>query len=362
MRVLLDAATAVPAPTGLGMYAWELAAALTRRGDVDVLFASPYPGPEGTTHYPPPPSHRQMWRQLILPGRMKREGIDLYHGTEYTAPVRGPVPRVAMIHDLFADRMPGLWPMRPRFHHRAITRAGIRADRVIVPASWVAADLVRMFGVPRERIRVIAEAQHSSMRPAADAEVEDVRRAIGISGPYLLCVGIGHRAKRTVDAIRALALLRDDAARFHLVLTGGAQTQLAVALRREVAKLGLDDRVHFTGYFEGDLRALYSGAVALVYPSLMEGFGIPPLEAMACGTPVITTEAPAMDEVLKGAAMFVPVRSPEAIARKVRELLESKVCREEWRGRGLEHARRFSWDRAAAETVEVYRELVTRDT
>jgi glycosyltransferase involved in cell wall biosynthesis len=117
------------------------------------------------------------------------------------------------------------------------------------------------------------------------------------------------------------------------------------------------DRVRWLGYASQDeLAAFYSGALALAYPSLMEGFGLPPMEAMVCGAPVITTDVAAMSEVYAGAAIFVPVRSPGEIAAAAERLLADEPWRETWRQRGFAHAARFSWEKAAAETVAVYQE------
>ncbi|MEO9255918.1 MAG: glycosyltransferase family 1 protein, partial [Tepidiformaceae bacterium] len=164
--------------------------------------------------------------------------------------------------------------------------------------------------------------------------------------------------KRAIDAIRALAALREWGTNVQLVIAGNTGS-LSGALVRAAGALGVGGRVRFTGYVaDGDLAALYGGATALVFPSLYEGFGLPPLEAMACGTPVIASRAPAMDDVLDGAAMFVPPRAPNEIAEWVKRLMGDSNMQSEWRAKGLEHSASFSWDRAAAETVDVYRELV----
>ncbi|HEX6029949.1 MAG TPA: glycosyltransferase family 1 protein, partial [Tepidiformaceae bacterium] len=200
---------------------------------------------------------------------------------------------------------------------------------------------------PTERIRVIPEAPRRL--PAGQQSRPDDR-------PYLLCVGTAEPGKRAVDAIRALAMIPGEA-RPALVLAGHPGP-LSGPLRREAERLGVAGDVEFAGYVEDSaLGALIAGATALVFPSLYEGFGLPPLEAMALGTPVIATNAPAMDEVLGTAAAFVPRRDPAAIAREVTRLLADPGRREELRGRGLEQASRYSWTRTADETAAVYREV-----
>jgi glycosyltransferase involved in cell wall biosynthesis len=143
-----------------------------------------------------------------------------------------------------------------------------------------------------------------------------------------------------------------------MLALAGNPGRLSAALEREGAALGLRDQVRFLGYVpDDDLPALLSGASALVFPSLYEGFGLPPLEAMACGTPVITASAPAMTELLGGAAEFVPLRDPAAIAEAAIRFLTEPSFRADRSAAGLELANRFSWKRAAAETAEVYREI-----
>ena len=179
-------------------------------------------------------------------------------------------------------------------------------------------------------------------------------RRLAIDRPYLLCVGTGEAGKRAIDAIRALSFLHEQRIDAQLVLAGNAG-RLTLALQHQAQILGLYDSVKFVGYVpDADLSALYTGAAALLFPSLYEGFGLPPLEAMACGTPVITTSAPAMTEVLGNAALYAPLRNPRAIAELAGPLLTDDSVRREWSERGSEHVRQYSWARAAAETAAVY--------
>ncbi len=222
----------------------------------------------------------------------------------------------------------------------------------------MASDVVRYLGYPPEKIRVVAEAPRTGLAPAPEAEVGALRVRLGIDGPYLLCLGTAEPGKRAVDVIRAMPAVVDSVPGTSLVLAGNPG-RLSGALEREVARLGLQATVRFTGYVEeADLPSLLTGATALVFPSLYEGFGLPPLEAMACGTPVIASAVPAMSEVLSGKAIFVPPRAPGAIASEAIGLLLDAPRRAELSARALEFASRFSWERAARETIDVYRELV----
>ncbi len=357
LRILLYAVTMGDPPTGVAVYALELAAALLRRGDVEVGVSFPVAGPSGTQNVPPPPTHRQLWRQFVLPRYLKRGGYAVHHGTEYASVVWTGIPRVVTVHDLSFHNNWRLFGRRFHWHMQALLRTALRAERIIVPSSHVRAQLVTEFGCPPERVRVIAEAPRAGLAPAAEADVAQVRAELGAGDPYLLCVGIGHRGKRTVDVLRAAALLNARGVRFPIVLAGSPAPDVEAALKREANRMGLAEMVRFTGYYHGDMAALYTAAFALAYPSIEEGFGIPRLEAMACDTPVVATAVPAMDEVLSGAAKLVPVRDPVALADAIEGLATTASERREWMARGRERVTGFSWDRAAAETLAIYSEI-----
>ena len=144
-----------------------------------------------------------------------------------------------------------------------------------------------------------------------------------------------------------------------VALAGNPAPHMTSHYQREVARLGIPDRVHFLGHVaDADLPALYSGALAFVFPSEYEGFGLPPLEAMACGTPVVVSDIAPLQGHCAGAAMVVPTRSPMAIADHLQTIIQSPSLRDEWVGRGFERAAQYSWDRTAAATMAVYREII----
>jgi glycosyltransferase involved in cell wall biosynthesis len=359
LRVLVNGSAIPVRPAGAGVYTIELAQALARRADVEMVIAAPSPVEHAETIISPASGalRRLEWEQRELPRLIERERIDVCHGAHFAVPLRCPVPRVATVHDLTFYRLPRRYSRRHRWYYRALAFSAARAERIIVPSKAVAGDAVRYLSYPPERIRVIAEAARSGLAPASPEAVDELCTRLRIERPYLLCVGTAEPGKRAIDAVRALGELREHGVRAQLVLAGNPG-RLTHALQHQAELLGLGDAVRSPGYVQdSDLAALYSGATALVFPSLYEGFGLPPLEAMTCGTPVIAARAPAMTEVLEGAALFVPLRDPVAIAKSAAELLQRPALRSEWSGRGSDHAAGFSWERAAAETVDVYREV-----
>lgn len=303
---------------------------------------------------------RAAWEFSGLPWRVRKLEYDVYHGTHFTVPPGLGRPAVTTVHDLTFYLLPRRYDAFHRWYYRALAASAARAHRVIVPSRFVAEAFGERFPAARQRIRVIPEAPSPVFRPAAEHEVREALSRLGLEPPYLLCVGTGEPNKRAVDAIRALPLLGERGISCKLALAGNPG-RLTLPLAREAERLGVADRVRFLGYVtDDDLRALYAGATALVYPSLIEGFGLPPLEAMACGTPVIAADAPAMNEVLRGAALFVPRRDPRAIAEAAARLLQEPVWRAEWSAKAREHAASFSWQRTALMTAEVYEEAASR--
>jgi len=360
LRVLFNASAVPPRPAGAGVYALELAAALARRDDVDLTVASARQAPAGASILPSPaggPLSAALWEQARLPMLMRQAEFDVYHGAHFAVPLAARIPCVATVHDLTFYRLPARYSPGRRAYYRLLAQTAKTADWLIVPSRAVAGDAVRYLGYSPAKMRVVHEAARTGLAPAADDEVDALRRRLGIERPYLLCVGTAEPGKRAVDAVRALTLLKGEGRDISLVLAGN-EGPLSMALGGEARRLGVEDRVVFAGYVpDTELAALYTGAVALVFPSLYEGFGLPPLEAMACGTPVIATDRPAMNEVLDEAAIFVPLRDPAAICREASRLIESESWRTEWAHRGRECAAGYGWERAAAETMDVYREV-----
>ena len=358
IRVFFNASALPARPAGAGIYTLELARALDRHPEVVLIAAAPEPYrlARSTTRPSFPRPARPLWEWRGLPGELRRQRPDVYHGPHFFVP-KVDIPTVATVHDLTFFRIPKRYDVIHREYYRLLARTSRRADRIIVPSSAVAADVVRYLGYPPERIRVIAEAPRAGLAPASEQVVAEIRARLGLEQPYLLALGTAEPGKRVVDAIRAMPAIRASTPGTLLALAGNPGP-LSAAFEHEVRRLDLGDCVKFLGYVDdADLGPLLTGAAALVFPSLFEGFGLPPLEAMACGTPVIATSAPAMSEVLAGAAMFVPLRNPAAIASAAIRLLSEPGLRSELSARAIEFAAQFSWEKAARETVDVYQEI-----
>jgi len=368
VRVAIDA-TSVPArPAGAGVYAIELTRALAGRGPGRDGYAVFTRGAwcddaaAGRKDWRIERVHassreaRLAWEQLRLPGRLKALGIDVLHSTHHTLPMRPMrAKRVVTMHDLTFMRIPERYPAARRLYMQATTRAAARvADAIIVPSQAVRDDVARLLSADPARLHVVYEAAGAMYAPVASEEALGVARSYGIAPPYLLSIGSLEPGKNRARMIRALRELRDRGADATMVIVGQQAWEYDEEFRL-IERLGMVDRVRYLGYVkQDDLPALYSAATALVFPSLYEGFGLPVLEAMACGTPVLTSNVSATAEVSGGAAVLVDPLSEGAIRDGMERLLTDARLRGELRERGFERARGFSWQRAADETHAVY--------
>lgn len=358
IQVLYNASAVPERMAGAGVYTVELGRALAARGSLSLSVLSPRdPGFGRQLRTPSSTAHRIAWEESSLSTRPALRDADVYHGPHFFVPRSAPAA-VATVHDLTFFRTPRRYDVAHRLYYRHLARTAARAGRIIVPSPAVAGDCVRFLGYPPKHVRVIAEAPRAGFQPATADEVAAFRHRNAVAGPYFACLGTAEPGKRAIDAVRALPAIRDRYPHALLLLAGNPG-RLSAPLQREVNAYGLGEAVRFLGYLpDADLPAFLSAATALIFPSLYEGFGLPPLEALACGTPVVTTRAPAMDQVLTAGTLFLPPRDPAAIARACITLLEGSR-RDELSAQGRAFASSFSWARAAEETEAVYRELVS---
>ena len=261
------------------------------------------------------------------------------------------------VHDAIALTMPSQYSAADRLYFRLFSvLPARRADAVVVPSHAARDEIARAYGISTDRLRVIPEAPAPQFRPMARAETDAVLARYGLRLPYVLFVGANVPRKnipRLLDAYRAAR--RRVRADTQLVLVGPPGTAMPAYLS-QVRALRLHRHVRHLGVVpDRDLPSLYSAASCLAYPSLAEGFGLPILEAMACGTPVLTSACSAMAEVAGQAALLVDPRRTDAIAEGLVRVLTERPLRDELVERGLGRARTFTWERTALETEAVYR-------
>jgi glycosyltransferase involved in cell wall biosynthesis len=302
------------------------------------------------------------WEQagVVLAGR--RAGIDVLHSPYWTNPLWSPWPTVVTVHDVIQLVLPEYRALaRQRVYFGLVTRALRHATAIITVSECSRQDLVRTVGVPSARVFVVENAISERLGPVTDrAALAAVRAQYGLTEPFVLYLGANDLRKNLNRLIRAYAALPRPLRDACQLVVAGRQWPHDHPLYPDpklvVQELGLEDRVVFTGGIpEAAKAALLSAATVFAFPSLYEGFGLPVLEALACGTPVLTANSSSLPEVTGDAAVLVDPASVEAISAGLVELLESPKLRHDLAARGLARAARYRWSEVAARTVEVYR-------
>jgi glycosyltransferase involved in cell wall biosynthesis len=299
---------------------------------------------------------------VTLSAELRRRPVDLLH-VQYTAPPLAPCPVVATIHDLSFEHIPETFNRRSRVQLRLTVRATARAAaHVIAPSEYTRRDLIETYGLDPERVTAIPLAASKHFRRVEDAdEIERVRRRYGITRDYVLAVGSIQPRKNLARLVRAYSGLRRERGRSNLpqLVLVGKRAWLYGETLKAVEEEGVGDSVVLTGYVsEGDLPALYTGALLFAYPSYYEGFGLPPLEAMRCGTAVLTGDRTSLPEVVGDAGLLADPFDTGAIARALALLIEDPALRAELGARGLERASAFDWRDTARMTLQVYRRVM----
>ncbi len=305
-----------------------------------------------------PPHHR--FEQWTLPAELLPLRLDVLHCPDFIPPFRRTCRAVITVHDVAFLRFPGLLTDESARYYGQIGRAVQSADHIIAVSESTKHDLVTLLGAPEGKITVVYEAAGPFFRPVTDEQtLLAVRARYGIQGNYILFVSTIEPRKNIPVLLHAYARLRDgwqgpgDLPRLVLAGKKGWLYQNVFAVTED---LGLASSVIFTGAVPvEDLPALYSGALLFVLPSLYEGFGLSVLEAMSCGAPVITSNTSSLPEVAGDAAILVNPQDMVGLTVAMQRLLTDESLPRELSARGLAQAARFSWERAARETLEVYR-------
>jgi glycosyltransferase involved in cell wall biosynthesis len=360
MRIGIDARLWAEPRSGIGRYTRSLTEHLLQVAPQEqwILYVDRPPGPSfpGAEVRCLPWPQRLIWSLWHAPRDLRRRPVDVFHGvTGFELPGRGPWALVTTVHDLVPLRCPDLVPSRHRWAVRGLLGGALRrAQRIIAVSETTRDEILARYRLPPARVVVVPEAASPHCVPLPPPALAAMRARYGLDRPYVLFVGF-------LEPKKNLNVLLDAVARLHRAGTWG-QTELVVVgasgwgpdPARLVLALGLDGAVRFVGPApDADLPGLYGGALAFAFPSRWEGFGLPALEAMASGTPVVASNRGALPEVTAGAALLV---EPEAapLAAAIGRLLTDPALRERLRAAGLARAAQFSWERTARETLAVY--------
>ena len=371
--ITLDISAAVHHRAGLGRYASSLSRALTAQIPDQLGFfynaeqgIEPLPGlesyPQRTVAWGYKPWRMSVWLAQLarLPFNRLLPETTLFHATEHLLlPLRG-IPTVLTVHDLIFRHLPE--------HHKRLNRWYLnatlplycrRATHIIAVSEATRRDLLAAYGLPADKITVIHEAADPRFKPSAPEALARVRLDYDLPPEYLLYVGTIEPRKNLPRLLHAWEPLYKAGIAPPLVIVG-RRGWLADDFYAALERSSCREAVLFTGYVrDADLPALYAGARAFVFPSLYEGFGLPPLEAMACGTPVICSASSSLPEVVGEAALTFDAEDTAALRAALHRLLSHPDLRVELRARGLRRAQQFSWERAATETLALYRRLLS---
>jgi glycosyltransferase involved in cell wall biosynthesis len=300
--------------------------------------------------------------QVAVPLELRRERADLFHAPHYVLPALAPCRSVVTIHDCIHLRFPQYLPSRlgHTYARTALWVATHRSARVLTVSEASKRDILEFFDVPESKITVIYNAidERFSEEPAAD-EVLRVKERYQLNDPFILYAGNIKPHKNLERLIEAFHIIRKGELEFVKLLIIGDEISKYATLRRAVHRYKLHQHVRFFGFVpDATLAILYRLARVFVFPSLYEGFGLPPLEAMASGTPVITSNVSSLPEVAGDAAMLIDPYEPDAIAGAIRRVMMDDRLRDDMRERGLARAREFSWGRSVRRVKEIYDEVL----
>lgn len=374
----MDVTAAVRQGGGIGRYTRELAHALAQvESHVDLHFFTARPPTILPVPHPLPVAphihlHRaplderwlyRLWYRLRLPLPVQTwtGRLDLFHSPDFVLPpVGGRIPTLVTVHDLSFVHYPETFtPALVRYLNTVVPPSVRRATHVLADSQATKDDLVNLWQMEPDKITVLYSGVNPTFRPVTEREpVAAARARYGLGDfPYVLSVGTIQPRKNYQTLMRAFQPL---AGRFphHLVIVGG-QGWLFEDVLAEVGRLGLDGRVHFLGFVDdADLPALYSEATLFAFPSLYEGFGLPLLEAMACGAPVLSSNASSLPEVAGEAAVLLSPHDPDAWTEAIQAALGDPRQRARLVAAGFRQTRRFSWETAARQLLGIYEGLL----
>ena len=375
MRICLDVSPTAQKHAGQARYAGEIARALANSGDVDLSLFYNREGdaalPDYLSHLPAKTVNmsNKPWRMGVLFSQLARWPMDktfgagdIFHATNHLLAHFSRARTVFTLHDLIFLRYPEYHLPRNRWYLTfAIPRYLRAADVVITPSECSRQDAIKAYGLPESKIRVIYEAPAPYFKPITDQTAPaEVRQKYNLPEKFILHVGTIEPRKNLNRLLDAFKPLLQDWPDLHLVLIG-KKGWLYEPFFQHLRNLGLEERVVFPGYIdEADLPACFQLAEVFAFPSLYEGFGLPPLEAMACGAPVVSSNSSSLPEVIGEAGLLIDPTNTAELAAALRRVLSDDALKSELGQRALARAKQFSWVNAVDALQEVYRSLYSR--
>lgn len=364
MIIGIDITPVTRTPTGIGMYTRHLLHELAAMACPDTFYGFGFgmrPLDHASIPFPyrriPLPSRLmyRIWERVEMPCVDKlMGGLDIFHAVNYVLPPLQQARGIITIHDLgFLQDVDWFSPKIMEPFRRSIRRHAQRADAIIAVSEATRAEVVARLSVAPERVRVVYEAADKAFHPIPpELAAQRVSSALNIKGPYILFVGTVEARKNVTGLLTAFSRIDTG----HTLVIAGGYGWRSKEILDHAARLNLTGRVRFTGYIPDRtlLPALYSGADLFVFPSWYEGFGLPVLEAMACGCPVITSDTSSLPEVGGDAAIYVAPADVDGLARQMEILAGDATLRDVMVKKGVARSKQFSWRRCAEDTLACY--------
>lgn len=302
------------------------------------------------------PLARIFWEQTGLPVDATLRGVDLLHGTVNVVPLAFRRPTVVTVHDLSFLRMPDQFPPMKAWYLKAAVSISVqRASHIVAVSEHTRRDVIELLGIAEDRVTVVYSGASPDFHPLPAAASEAFRQSRFHGRPFVLHVGTLQPRKNVDVLIRAFAAARRSAGIPHVLALVGARGWMYQDLFELVKREGIVNHVEFVGFVAADhLPLWYNSADLFAYPSAYEGFGLPVLEAMACGVPVVTSASSSLQELAGDAAITVSPGSQEALELALKRVLGDQSLRAQMQRRGLARAAEYTWTRTAVDTVAVY--------
>lgn len=376
MNIALDGMPLGSQLTGVGHYTFELARSLALAAPADqfTLVSPLTTSPFEVVNEPRPAnlSLKKLERSLVnrrwwsvgLPLFLRRNRFDLFHGTNYEIPLWSKTPTVVTIHDLSLFLHPEAH--EPHLVRRAKWRLPLMArsaSKIVTPTEAVKSEVCERLNIDPEKVAVTHEAPRAVFTRREPAETVTTRKRLGIADDFILSVGTLEPRKNLQRLVDAFEIVSKSTPLTPQLVIAGGRGWLMDDFAGSLKSRGLNEKIRFTGYLNDDeLCALYSACKLFVYPSLYEGFGLPPLEAISCGAPVITSNIPSIKEAVGNAARLIDPKDTRDLAKAIIELLQNEEAQQQLAKAGRERVKNFTWERTALRTLEVYRKLLQPQT
>lgn len=362
MRIGIDTRMSGPAHAGIGRYVENLVGELSKNKDLELVLLKP-----NIPHY-------SLAEQFLVPGIIKKAQVDLMHFPHFNVPVFYTGKYVVTIHDLIkhvsrgmetTTRTPWLYWLKYLGYKFVFRQAVKRAAKILVPSQAVKDELAKTYNLPGDKIMVTYEGvgekfQQSAISPPAGGQLTKISAKYNIKKPFVIYTGSLYPHKNVERLVKAVTCL-NDSNHFNKPISLVVVCVRSVFLDRfqqKIKKMNEEKYVNLIGFVpDEDLVLLYQQAEAFVFPTLSEGFGLPGLEAMACGCPVVCSDIPVLREIYGEAAEYFDPLNPEDIAEKIGGVISDKKMRAGLIERGLEQVKKYSWSKMAQETLEVYKQF-----